>query len=82
MPSPSIQAMTEQLKAIRQELSNATPAGTTGSSEGAAWLRVRMLKRAADGLERAINELECYQRSDEDVNAFGRNLKTLDENSD
>jgi hypothetical protein len=81
MPDLSIMTMIEQLEAIRRELNNKSLIQTTGVFEGATWLRGRMLKRAADELNRAINELECYQRPDEDLDAWGQNLKILEENS-
>jgi hypothetical protein len=82
MSDLNIRAMIEHLKVIRQELGKANAMRTPNSTDdGAAWLRDRMLKRAADDLDRAINELECHQRPDDDLDAFGRNLKTLEENS-
>ena len=41
----------EQLDAIRQELTDATQVAEAGGSEGAGWLRNRMLKRRQSGYE-------------------------------
>ena len=82
MSNLKVGTIIEQLEAIRRELTDATRVAGVDSSDGAGWLRNRMLKRAAGQLQRAINELECYRRPDGDLDAFGRNLRTLEEHSD
>jgi hypothetical protein len=69
------------LKSIEQELIS-TRDGYAGGSSGARWLKNRMLGRAAGYLKQAIAELEYYQQPDSDLDAFGQNLKILEDHSD
>lgn len=70
-----------RLKSIEHELTSSRDE-YDGSSSGATWLKNRMLGRATGYLKQAIAELEYYQRPDSDIDAFGQNLKTLEDHSD
>ena len=80
MDSSRIQQLIEQVSSIKEELSSVRPE-QLGPSEGAAWLRRRMLERAVGHLKKAVSELESYRQPDDALDDFGRNLKTLEENA-
>jgi hypothetical protein len=81
MAQLNAEQLVANLKSINQELISNKDEYKGGSS-GARWLKKRMLERAIGYLNQAIAELEYYQQPDSDIDAFGRNLKTLEDYSD